>query len=151
VPDYIQVVGQFGHVGSALEGGLKIAEITGVPTSGVDIEESLHGHAYGTNKGSLLIVIARDADEAAVAANLGEGLTPLGPQLAIVNLSDTPTRFDLAIEWPKTKAGWVDATWALFPFQWLALHLSGAKGIAEPGMIYPNLGKKLNVKIRDKV
>lgn len=151
VPDYIQVIGQFGHVGSAIEGALKIAEITGIPTSGLDIEEALHGHAYGTNAGSLLMLIARDAQEAAVAANLGEGLTPLGPRLVIVNLSDSKTPFDLPITFPSLKAGWVDATWALFPFQWLALHLAAAKGISEPGMIYPELGKKLNVKIRDKV
>ncbi|HTI01594.1 MAG TPA: SIS domain-containing protein [Acidisoma sp.] len=150
VPDYIQVIGQFGHVGSAIEGALKIAEITGIPTSGLDIEEALHGHAYGTNAGSLLMVIARDAREAAVAANLAEGLTPLGPRVVIVNLSEEKTDFDLAITFPKTKNGWVDTTWALFPFQWMALHLSDAKGIADPGMIYPTLGKKLNVKIRDK-
>jgi glucoselysine-6-phosphate deglycase len=148
VPDYIQVAGQFGHVGSAIEGGLKIAEITGVPTSGYDIEEALHGHAYGTNDRSLLIVIARDVDEARVAANLGEALTALGPKLAIANLSDFATRFDLAIDWPKTKAGWADATWVLFPFQWIAFHIARAKGIEVPGMIYPDLGKRLNVKIR---
>ncbi|HEX3982064.1 MAG TPA: SIS domain-containing protein [Acidisoma sp.] len=151
VPDYIQVIGQFGHVGSAIEGALKIAEITGIPTSGLDIEEALHGHAYGTNAGSLLMVIARDTQEADVAANLAQGLTPLGPRVVIVNLSTAKTAFDLPITFPKMRSGWVDATWAVFPFQWLALHLSAAKGIAEPGMIYPNLGKKLNVKIRDKV
>ncbi len=148
VPGYILVAGQFGHVGTAIEGALKIAEITGIPTSGYDIEEALHGHVYGTDRNSLLVVIARDEAEARVADNLGTALSDLGPRCAVVNLSDHATRFDMDIRWPASEAGWADATWALFPFQWLALHLSAAKGIAEAGMIYPDLGKRLNVRIR---
>lgn len=148
IPDYVQVAGQHGHVGSALEASLKIAEMTGVPTAGFDIEEALHGHVYGTTDRSLVLVIARDATEAKVAANLGRALTALGPRLAVCNMSDEKTQFDLAIEWPKTPESWADATWALFPFQWYAWHVARAKGMEQPGMIYPNLGKQLNVKIR---
>jgi glucoselysine-6-phosphate deglycase len=148
IPDYIQVAGQHGHVGSALEASLKIAEITGVPTAGFDIEEALHGHVYGTTDRSLVLVIARDATEAKVAENLGRALTALGPRLAICNLSAQRTAFDMAIDWPQTPESWADATWALFPFQWYAWHVARAKGMEQPGMIYPNLGKQLNVKIR---
>lgn len=148
IPDYIQVAGQHGHVGSALEASLKIAEITGVPTAGFDIEEALHGHVYGTTDRSLVLVIARDAAEAKVAANLGRALTALGPRLAVCNLSHEPTPYDLAIDWPEVPETWADATWALFPFQWYAWHVARAKGMEQPGMIYPNLGKQLNVKIR---
>jgi glucoselysine-6-phosphate deglycase len=151
IPDYIQVVGQHGHVGSALEASLKIAEITGVPTAGFDIEEALHGHVYGTTDRSLVLVIARDTTEARVAANLGRALTALGPRLAVCNLSDEQTPYDLAIEWPATPDSWADATWVLFPFQWYAWHVARAKGMDQPGMIYPNLGKQLNVKIRAAV
>jgi glucoselysine-6-phosphate deglycase len=151
IPDYIQVAGQHGHVGSALEASLKIAEITGVPTAGFDIEEALHGHVYGTTDRSLVLVIARDTTEARVAANLGRALTALGPRLAVCNLSDERTPYDLAIEWPATPDSWADATWVLFPFQWYAWHVARAKGIDQPGMIYPNLGKQLNVKIRAAV
>ncbi|MCB8881360.1 SIS domain-containing protein [Acidisoma cellulosilytica] len=151
IPDYIQVAGQHGHVGSALEASLKIAEITGVPTAGFDIEEALHGHVYGTTDRSLVLIIARDAAEAKVAANLGRALTALGPRLAVCNLSDEPTPYDLAIDWPAVPESWADATWALFPFQWYAWHVARAKGMEQPGMIYPNLGKQLNVKIRPVV
>lgn len=151
IPDYIQVAGQHGHVGSALEASLKIAEITGVPTAGFDVEESLHGHVYGTTERSLVLVIARDATEAKVAANLGRALTALGPRLAVCNLSAERTLFDMAINWPETPASWADTTWALFPFQWYAWHVARAKGMEQPGMIYPNLGKQLNVKIRPVV
>jgi len=151
IPDYIQVAGQHGHVGSALEASLKIAEITGVPTAGFDIEEALHGHVYGTTDRSLVLVIARDATEAKVAENLGRALTALGPRLAICNLSAQRTAFDMDIDWPQTPASWADATWALFPFQWYAFHVAQAKGMEQPGMIYPNLGKQLNVKIRPPV
>lgn len=151
IPDYIQVAGQHGHVGSALEASLKIAEITGVPTAGFDIEEALHGHVYGTTERSLVLVIARDETEAKVADNLGKALTALGPRLAICNLSGHKTDFDLAIAWPAVKDDWADATWVLFPFQWYAWHVARAKGMEQPGMIYPNLGKQLNVKIRPVV
>lgn len=151
IPDYIQVAGQHGHVGSVLEASLKIAEITGVPTAGFDIEEALHGHVYGTTERSLVLVIARDAREAQVAANLGRALTALGPRLAVCNLSDEKTPYDLAIDWPPVPESWADATWVLFPFQWYAWHVARAKGMEQPGMIYPNLGKQLNVKIRPVV
>jgi glucoselysine-6-phosphate deglycase len=148
IPDYVLVAGQHGHVGSALEASLKIAEITGVPTAGFDIEEALHGHVYGTTDRSLVLVIARDATEARVAENLGRALTALGPRLAVCNLSHEKTQFDLAIDWPETPASWADVTWAPFPFQWYAWHVARAKGVEQPGMIYPNLGRQLNVKIR---
>jgi fructoselysine-6-P-deglycase FrlB-like protein len=147
IPDYIQVAGQMGHVGSALEASLKIAEITGVPTAAFDIEESLHGHVYGTTERSLVLVIARDAAEARVAENLGTALTALGPRLAICNFSQAPTRFDLRIDWPSSRSGWADATWVLFPFQWYAWHIAKAKGHQPPGMIYPGLGRLLDIKI----
>jgi glucoselysine-6-phosphate deglycase len=90
IPDYIQVAGQLGHVGSALEASLKIAEITGVPTAAFDIEEALHGHVYGTTERSLVMMIARDPAEARIAETLGAALAPLGPRLAICNLSVRP-------------------------------------------------------------
>ena len=49
-------------------------------TAGFDTEEALHGHSYGTTKQSLVILIVQDENEAKVAANLGEALTPLGPK-----------------------------------------------------------------------
>jgi glucoselysine-6-phosphate deglycase len=147
IPDYIQVAGQLGHVGSALEASLKIAEITGVPTAAFDIEEALHGHVYGTTERSLVMMIARDPAEARIAETLGAALAPLGPRLAICNLSDVLTPFDLRIDWPRPPPGWTDATWVLFPFQWYAWHLAKAKGHQTPGMIYPDLGRRLEIKI----
>ncbi|HVY99761.1 MAG TPA: SIS domain-containing protein [Dongiaceae bacterium] len=147
VPDYILMAGQSQHLGSALESGLKIAEISGVPTAGFDTEEALHGHSYGTTKQSLVVMIAQNEAEAKVAANLGEALTPLGPRLVIANLSRHATRFDLEVDWPKApELDWVAASWAPIPFQWYACELAVARGIDPDKMIYPGLGDKLNVR-----
>jgi fructoselysine-6-P-deglycase FrlB-like protein len=147
VPDYILLAGQAQHLGSALESGLKIAEISGVPTAGFDTEEALHGHCYGTTRQSLAALIVQTAAEAKVAANLGEALTPLGPRLVIANLSDHATRFDLKVDWPKAPdLDWLAASWAPIPFQWYACELAVARGIDPDKMIYPDLGAKLNVR-----
>ncbi len=149
VPDYILVAGQADHLGTALEASLKIAEISGVPTAGFDTEEALHGHSYGTTKQSLVMVIAQTADEAKVAANLGEALTALGPRVAVCNLSGHPTRFDLAVRWPTApELQWLAAAWAPIPFQWYACELATARGLDPDKMIYPTLGRQLNVRIR---
>jgi len=147
VPDYILLAGQAQHVGTALETGLKIAEISGVPTAGFDTEEALHGHSYGTTAKSLVALIVQSEAEARVAANLGEALTPLGPRLVIANLSPHKTRFDLDVEWPKAPGlDWIAASWAPIPFQWYACELAIARGVDPDKMIYPGLGAKLNVR-----
>jgi fructoselysine-6-P-deglycase FrlB-like protein len=147
VPDYILIAGQSQHLGSALESGLKIAEISGVPTAGFDTEEALHGHSYGTTRQSLVVMIAQNEAEAKVAANLGEALTPLGPRLVIANLSGHATRFDLKVDWPKASDyHWLASTWAPIPFQWYACELAVARGIDPDKMIYPGLGDRLNVR-----
>ncbi len=147
VPDYILLAGQSQHLGTALESGLKIAEISGVPTAGFDTEEALHGHSYGTTKQSLVLMIAQNQAEAKVAANLGEALTPLGPRLAIANLSGHPTRFDLKVDWPRIPGtDWLASSWAPIPFQWYACELAVARGVDPDKMIYPDLGAKLNVR-----
>jgi len=147
VPDYILLAGQAQHLGTALESGLKIAEISGVPTASFDTEEALHGHSYGTTPSSLVAMIAQTVEEAKVAANLGEALTPLGPRLVIANLSSHATRFDLAVDWPKAaELDWIAASWAPIPFQWYGCELAKARGVDPDKMIYPGLGAKLNVR-----
>ena len=132
-------------------GDAAFALITGVPTAAFDIEEALHGHVYGTTDRSLVLLIARDPAEARVAETLGAVLIPLGPHVAICNLSGAPTQFDLRIDWPSPASGWADATWVLFPFQWYAWHMAKAKGQEVPGMIYPGLGGRLDIKLRDQI
>jgi glucoselysine-6-phosphate deglycase len=149
VPDYILVAGQAQHVGTALEGALKIAEISGVPTAAFDTEEVLHGHCYGTTARSLVLAYAQTEAQANVAANLGEALTPLGPRLAICNLSGHPTRFDVAVSWPKAPGyDWLASSWAPIPLQWYACELAMARGVDPDKMIYPNLGSKLNIRMK---
>jgi glucosamine 6-phosphate synthetase-like amidotransferase/phosphosugar isomerase protein len=149
VPDYILLAGQAQHLGTALESGLKIAEISGVPTAGFDTEEALHGHCYGTTANSLVLLIAQTEAEAKVAANLGEALTALGPRLAICNLSDHATRFDLAVTWPRVPdLDWIAASWAPIPLQWYACELALARGVDPDKMIYPELGAKLNIRTK---
>ena len=149
VPDYVLVAGQGTHLGTALEAGLKIAEISGVPTASFDTEEALHGHVYGTTQASLVIVIAQSEAEAMAAARLGEALTARGPRAAICNLSDHATRFDLAIDWPKVPAlDWIAASWAVIPFQWYACELASARGVDPDKMIYPTLGAELGLRLK---
>jgi fructoselysine-6-P-deglycase FrlB-like protein len=149
VPDYILVAGQATHLGTALEASLKIAEISGVPTAAFDTEEALHGHVYGTTDKSLVIAIAQTETEAKVAANLGEALAELGPRTIVLNLSDHPTRFDLDVSWPsEPQQQWLAGCWAPMPLQWYGCELAIARGIDPDKMIYPNLGRRLNVRIR---
>ena len=149
VPDYILVAGQGTHVGTALEASLKIAEISGVPTAGFDMEEALHGHVYGTTPKSLVMAVAQTEYEAKVAANLAEALEPLGPRAVICNLSPHATRFDLAISWPTDRGlDWLAGSWAPIPFQWFGCELAIARGVDPDKMIYPDIGKKLNVRMR---
>jgi glucoselysine-6-phosphate deglycase len=149
MPDYILVAGQSTHVGTALEASLKIAEISGVPTAGFDMEEALHGHVYGTTPKSLVMAIAQTEDEAKVAANLAEALEPLGPRAIICNLSTHATRFDLDVTWPTDRSyDWLAGSWAPIPFQWYGCELAIARGIDPDKMIYPTIGQKLNVRMR---
>jgi glucoselysine-6-phosphate deglycase len=149
VPDYILVAGQATHLGTALEASLKIAEISGVPTAAFDTEEALHGHVYGTTDNSLVISIAQNETEAKVAANLGEALAELGPRTVVLNLSGHPTRFDLDVSWPAApEHQWLAGCWAPMPLQWYGCELAIARGIDPDKMIYPNLGRRLNVRIR---
>ncbi|WP_027059629.1 SIS domain-containing protein [Mesorhizobium loti] len=149
VPDYILVAGQATHLGTALEASLKIAEISGVPTAAFDTEEALHGHVYGTTNNSLVIAIAQTETEAKVAANLGEALAELGPRTVVLNLSGHATRFDLAVSWPTAPdQQCLAGCWAPMPLQWYGCELAIARGIDPDKMIYPNLGRRLNVRIR---
>jgi glucoselysine-6-phosphate deglycase len=149
VPDYILVAGQATHLGSALEASLKIAEISGVPTAAFDTEEALHGHVYGTTEKSLVVAIAQTEAEAKVAANLGEALAELGPRAVVLNLSSHPTAFDLDVSWPiAPQHQWLAGCWAPIPLQWYGCELAIARGVDPDKMIYPNLGRRLNVRIR---
>jgi glucoselysine-6-phosphate deglycase len=149
IPDYILVAGQATHLGTALEASLKIAEISGVPTAAFDTEEALHGHVYGTTVNSLVVAIAQTEAEAKVAANLGEALAELGPRAVVLNFSSHPTAFDLDVSWPTTpEHQWLAGCWGPIPLQWYGCELAIARGLDPDKMIYPNLGRRLNVRIR---
>src|ERR1700755_1656037 len=157
VPDYILIAGQATHLGTALETSLKIAEISGVPTAGFDTEEALHGHVYGTTSNSLVVAVAQTETEAKVAANLGEALAELGPRTVVLNLSGHPTRFDLNVGWPTApERQWLARCSGPNPPHWEALRIAVARGVElaiargiDPDkMIYPDLGKRLSVRIR---
>ena len=120
-----------------------------MPTAAFDTEEALHGHVYGTTDNSLVIAIAQTETEAKVAANLGEALAELGPRTVVLNLSGHPTRFDLDVSWPTApEQQWLAGCWAPMPLQWYGCELAIARGIDPDKMIYPNLGRRLNVRIR---
>jgi glucoselysine-6-phosphate deglycase len=149
IPDYVLFAGQATHLATALEASLKVAEISGVPTAAFDTEEALHGHVYGTTEKSLVVVVAQTDAEAKVAANLGEALAELGPRAAILNLSSHPTAFDLDVSWPTApNHQWLAGCWAPIPLQWYGCELAIARGLDPDMMIYPNLGRRLNVRVR---
>jgi glucoselysine-6-phosphate deglycase len=53
------------------------------------------------------------------------------------------------VSWPTApEQQWLAGCWAPMPLQWYGCELAIARGIDPDKMIYPNLGRRLNVRIR---
>lgn len=146
--DVVVVVGQGNHVGTALEGSLKIAEMSGVPCFGLETEEASHGRFQCITDRSAVIFIASTQIEMEFAQRLGSALSHFDLTSHIVDLTgstNTPSNVDL--KWRgKSETFPVDVLAGVIPFQLLAVHMAKERGIVPEKMRYPDMGKYLGIK-----
>jgi fructoselysine-6-P-deglycase FrlB-like protein len=148
--DHFLVMGQGRHYATALEGALKITEMSGVPAAAFETEEAFHGRFHGLSGRSRAIFISASPEEQGMAAAGAEVLSEFGVGVTIFNLSGgPPSPFDLRLPWPPA-GSWpeLDLLSAIVPFQYLGWHLAKEKGIVPEKMRYPGLSQKLKIKTR---
>ncbi len=147
--DFILVMGQGRHLGTALEASLKIAEMAGVPTAAFDTEEALHGRLHGLTARSFGLLIAADSEERATAERAAAVMADLGTTVRLLNLTPVATPFD----W-RAPAGLLpppyDPLSAILPCQYLGCALAEARGCDPDAMRYPGLSGRLHIKARDE-
>jgi fructoselysine-6-P-deglycase FrlB-like protein len=148
--DYFLVMGQRRHYATALEGALKITEMSGVPAAVFETEEAFHGRFHGLSGRSRAVFISASPEEQEMAAAGAGVLSELGVGATILNLSGgPPSPFDLRLPWPPAGSGpELDLLSAIVPFQYLGWHLAKEKGIVPEKMRYPGLSQKLKIKTR---
>ena len=148
--DHFLVMGQGRHYATALEGALKITEMSGVPAAAFETEEAFHGRFHGLGERSRAVFITASPGQQEMAAAGAEVLSELGVAASIFNLSGTlPSSFDLKLPW--APAGFwpeLDLLSAIVPFQHWGWHLAGARGIVPEKMRYPGLSQKLKIKTK---
>jgi len=150
--DFIMVMGQGRHYATALEGSLKITEMSGVPAAGFDTEEAFHGRFHGLSGKSLALFVTASPDQQEMAVSGAEVLSGLGIGVHILNLgSARSSPFDCHMPWATTDAlPELDLLNAIVPFQLLAWHLAREKGIVPEKMRYAGLSQKLHIKTKGK-
>jgi len=150
--DFVMVMGQGRHYATALEGSLKITEMSGIPAAGFDTEEAFHGRFHGLSGKSLALFVAAAPDQQEMAVTGAEVLSRLGISVHILNLGSAPSSpFDCPMPWAATDAlPEMDLLNAIVPFQLLAWHLAEEKGIVPEKMRYPGLSEKLQIKTKGR-
>jgi fructoselysine-6-P-deglycase FrlB-like protein len=145
LPSYIVVTGSDRHFGVALEASLKIAEIAGIATAAFEPEELLHGRLHGTDRHSLVIMIAADPAGRDLAAHTAATMADRDVRVLLLNMTDVPTPFDwLRID--ATALQPLDTILASIPFQRLAVDCAVERGMIPEAMTYPGLSKALAIK-----
>jgi len=146
--DFVMVVGQGRHYATALEGSLKITEMSGIPAAGFETEEAFHGRFHGLSGTSLALFVTATPDQQEMAASGAEVLSRLGVGVHILNLGRRPSSpFDCHMPWPASDLlPELDLLGAIVPFQFLAWHLARERGIVPEKMKYPGLSQKLKIK-----
>ncbi len=147
--DFVMVMGQGRHYATALEGSLKITQMSGVPAAGFETEEAFHGRFHGLSGKSLALFVTAAPDQQEMAASGAEVLSRLGVGVHILNLGREPSSpFDCHMPWPANDLlPELDLLGAIVPFQFLAWHLARERGIVPERMKYPGLSQKLGIKI----
>ena len=146
--DFVMVMGQGRHYATALEGSLKITEMSGIPAAGFETEEAFHGRFHGLSGKSLALFVTAAPDQQEMAAGGAEVLSRLGIGAHILNLGRSPSSpFDCHMPWPASDLlPELDLLGAIVPFQFLAWHLAKERGIVPEKMRYPGLSQKLGIK-----
>jgi fructoselysine-6-P-deglycase FrlB-like protein len=149
--DFFMVLGQERHYGTALEGSLKLSEMSGVPAAAFDTEEALHGRFHGLGMFSIALFIAATPVQHDLAATAADVLADLGIRGRILNLAPSlPGPHDFALPWPSTDPyPELDLISAIVPFQLLACELARRKGLPPERMRYPDLPQRLRIATED--
>lgn len=145
--DFFMLMGQERHYGTALEGSLKLSEMSGVPAAAFDTEEAFHGRFHGLGMFSIGLFITATPAQYDLARTATEALTDLGIRSRILNLAPSlPGPYDFALPWPATERyPDLDLVSAIVPFQLLACELARRKGIPPERMRYPELSRRLRL------
>lgn len=148
--DFVMVMGQGRHYATALEGSLKITEMSGIPAAGFETEEAFHGRFHALSGKSLALFVTATTVQQEMAAGGAEVLSRLGLGVHVLNLGRKPSSpFDCHMPWPANDSlPELDLLSAVVPFQFLAWHLAKEKGIVPEKMRYPGLSQKLGIKTK---
>lgn len=139
--DFLLVAGQGRHLGLAMEGSLKVAEMAGIPAAGFDTEEAVHGRFHGLTRHSAAIFLSSSAAERADADRAMAALGSLGIRAGIIDTAGGPGICPL----PALSAPF-DLLAAVIPLQWLAWALARDRGLPPERMRYPGMSQKLAIK-----
>jgi fructoselysine-6-P-deglycase FrlB-like protein len=148
-PDFVIVMGQGRHYATALEGSLKTSEMSGIAAAAFDTEEAFHGRFHGLGPRSLALFVAATAAQHDLAATGAAVLADLGVTSRILSCAGGPPGpHDLALPWPATdRAPELDLISVIVPFQLLACELARRRGLPPERMRYPDLSRRLQIKI----
>ncbi|WP_162619466.1 SIS domain-containing protein [Salinicola peritrichatus] len=148
--DVILVLGQGRHLGSAQEGSLKIAEMSGIPSFGLETEEASHGRLHGLTRHSRTVLLASTADELDFAHRIARAMTHYHLHALVFDLTGT----SMPTEAPTFRMNGLDipllhedTLTAVVPFQWLGVHLAEQRGMVPEAMTYPDLTARLGIKL----
>jgi glucosamine--fructose-6-phosphate aminotransferase (isomerizing) len=146
--DFVMVLGQERHFATALEGSLKVSEMSGVAAAAFDTEEAFHGRFHGLSPASLALFVTATSEQFDLALTGARVLSDLGVGVRILNLNPaSSSTYDLDLPWPHTDPlPELDLIGAIVPFQLLAWYLAKQKGVVPEKMKYPNLSQKLQIK-----
>lgn len=145
--DFFMILGQERHYATALEGSLKISEMSGVAAAAFDTEEAFHGRFHGLSSFSAALFVAGTPAQYDLAAAGAAVLSDLGIASRILNLTASlPGPHDLPLPWPTTDAcAELDLISAVVPFQLLACELARRRGLSPERMRYPDLSHRLRI------
>ncbi len=145
--DFFMILGQDRHYATALEGSLKISEMSGVAAAAFDTEDAFHGRFHGLSSFSAALFVAGTAAQYDMAAAGAAVLSDLGIAARILNLTASlPGPHDLPLPWPATDmCAELDLISAVVPFQLLACELARRRGVSPERMRYPDLAQRLRL------
>lgn len=148
--DVLAVLGQGGQVGTAIEGSLKIAEMSGVPSFGEETEEMSHGRFHGLTDRSHVIFLANDRTQLEFAQRLAGALTRYHIAPHVIDFSNTDLPGGTAsLNGPQLPDGDIwQSLFAVVPLQFLAVETALCAGIVPEKMRYPDMGMYLGLKLQ---
>lgn len=148
--DVLAVLGQGGQVGTAVEGSLKIAEMSGLPSFGEETEEMSHGRFHGLTEHSYVIFLTGDKTQLDFAQRLASALVRYDISSNLIDFSRTNSSgVNSLLTGPQLPEADVwQSLFAVVPLQLLAVETAICSGITPEKMRYPDMGKYLGLKLQ---